>query len=603
MKKFFLLAIATLFACSLSMHARCKGRHKIITISAGTPTTGDTVAGPCTIIVRGLNPARYDYSFSSAATFGAAPDLWSKLLAISTADNAKSTPAAAPAGGAPTTPHTEEEGLQTNALSAVASAKNKPRAPAAVKAAADRLTQLLRATDIAREDLDNALAEGQNKLAEVTAPSAPLDREVQRFNSYQGLRRQANAATAAVANGGRSLLLFLQQSDSDISNGGYSLLIHNIATLLTQAATPPPPPDSIFIAGTKAQWPDQQAISGIRTQVDSDSPHLQATVQEFTTFKTTQELKLTGLRDTLITLREEIKKELPNVSDLPAQQQGNNYLNNIKLHLNLVEDQKTQMATVLTNMNSAVKRDSDISTGLADIEPAGKPYADFRTAQDALLGWRDRLSDVVTTWNNGNNPAAFTMSFHASCEFAFSRTKSIAIQLVNTDKIPGSTAKPTTIPLVTVECTSPFTVSAGVAFSTIGEHEFAIQPAPVSPGSTTTQNTFVETSDSGIHPLPLGMIHVRLYETNSRISWHGSFGIAGNLRSQSAGGSNAEFLIGGSLALFRTVFLTPGLYIGQKTSLGSGFTLNSAVPSSITQPPLQKSYKPAFGFAITFTKP
>jgi hypothetical protein len=156
---------------------------------------------------------------------------------------------------------------------------------------------------------------------------------------------------------------------------------------------------------------------------------------------------------------------------------------------------------------------------------------------------------------------------------------------------------------VAVECTSPFTVSAGVAFSTVGEHEFAIQPTPVTPGSTTTQNTFVETNDSGIHPLPLGMIHVRLHETNSRLSWHGSFGLAGNFRSQSAGGSNAEFLIGGSLALFRTVFLTPGLYIGQKTSLGAGFTLNSAVPASITQPPLQKSYKSAFGFAITFTKP
>jgi len=309
------------------------------------------------------------------------------------------------------------------------------------------------------------------------------------------------------------------------------------------------------------------------------------------------------LRDTLITLREEIKKELPNVSDLPAQQQGNNYLNNIKLHLNLIEDQKTRMSSVLTDMNSAVKRDSDISTGLADIDLTGKPYADFRAAQDSLLGWRDRLSDVVTAWNNGNNPDAFTISFHASCEFAFSRTKTIAIQLIATDKIPGSTAKPTTTPLVTVECSSPFTVSAGVAFSTIGEHEFAIQPAPVSPGSTTTQNTFVEVTDSGIHPLPLGMIHVRLYETNSRISWHESFGRAGNLRSQSAGGSNAEFLIGGSLALFRTVFLTPGLYIGQKTSLGAGFTVNTAVPASITQPPLQKSYKPAFGFAITFTKP
>jgi len=278
MKKFFLLAIAALLVCTVPMHARCKGRYKIIRISAGTPTTGDTVAGPCTIIVRGFNPARYDYSFSSAATFGAAPDLWSKLLAISTADNAKSTPAVAAPAAAPAAEHTTTDATAlhnfSTALAAVARAH--PRTPAA--RATDRLTQLNSAVDATLTDLDDALGEGQSKLAGVTAPGQPLDREVQRFNTYQGLRRLANAATSAVSNGGRSLQLFLQQSDSDITNGGYPLLMQNIATLLTQAATPPPPSDSTFIAGTKAQWPDQQAISGIRTQLDSDTPQLQATV-------------------------------------------------------------------------------------------------------------------------------------------------------------------------------------------------------------------------------------------------------------------------------------------------------------------------------------
>jgi hypothetical protein len=600
MKNVFLAGILAIITCSIPMHARCRNGHKVIWISAGTPTAGETVAGPCTIIVRGLNPARYDYAFSSAATFGAAPDLWSKLLGVSTGDNAKATPATPPAGAAAQPDH--NAGAFRASVQAARPTNVHPNP--SVARAADRLTQLIDAAEATMNDVDDSLSEGQNQLAAITAAGQPLDREVQRFNFYQDLRRKANAATSAVSLGGRALLLFLQQSDSDVVNGGYPLLTQDIATLLVQGVNPPPPPDSTFIAGTKAAWPDQAAISGIRLQLANDAPALQTAVQTLTTFKTNQELKLTGLRDTLVTLREEIKKELQSVSNVPAQQQGNSYINKIKFQLNLIDDQKNQMAAVLNDLNSAVKRDADTSSGLADIDFSGKPYADFSAAQGALLGWRDRLAKVVEIWNGrANNPDPFMKEFHASCEFAFSRTKTIAIQLVKTDKIPGSTSPTTTTPLLSVECTSPFTVSAGVAFSTIGEHEFAIQPAPVSPGSTTTQNTFVEVNDSGIHPLPLGMIHVRLHESNSRVSWHGSFGLAGNFRSQSAGGSNAEFLIGGSLALFRTVFLTPGLYIGQKTSLGAGFTLNSAVPASITQPPLQKSYKSAFGFAITFTKP
>lgn len=600
MSKLLWACIVATLACSVPMHARCRNGHKVIWISAGTPTSGDTVAGPCTIIVRGLNPARYDYAFSSTASFGAAPDLWSKLLGVSTGDNAKATPATQPAG-----PPAQPNPIAAGFRSAIQTARPAhARANAPLAKAADHLTELIDAAQSTMSDLEEALDDGKNQLAAITAAGQPLDGEVRRFNTYQGLRRQANAATSAVSLGGRSLLLFLQQSDSDVTNGGYSLLSQDISMLLAQGANPPPPSDSTFIAGTKAGWPDQGAISGIRLQLTNDAPLLQTAVQTLTTFKTNQELELSGLRDTLVTLREEIKKELQGISDVPAQQQGNSFINQIKLYLNRIDDQKNQMASVLNDLNSAVKRDADISTGLADIELSGKPYADFSAAQDALLGWRDRLAKVIEIWNGrGNNPDPFMKEFHASCEFAFSRTKTIAIQLVKTDKIPGSTSPTTTTPLVSIECTSPFTVSAGVAFSTIGEHEFAIQPAPVSPGSTTTQNTFVEVNDSGIHPLPLGMIHVRLHESNSRVSWHGSFGLAGNLRSQSAGGSNAEFLIGGSLALFRTVFLTPGLYIGQKTSLGAGFTLNSAVPASITQPPLQKSYKSAFGFAITFTKP
>src|SRR5271156_4480281 len=43
--------------------------------------SGDQVRGPATIRADNLNVLRYNYKFSIAITFSAAPDLWAKLQA------------------------------------------------------------------------------------------------------------------------------------------------------------------------------------------------------------------------------------------------------------------------------------------------------------------------------------------------------------------------------------------------------------------------------------------------------------------------------------------------------------------------------------------
>jgi hypothetical protein len=113
----------------------------------------------------------------------------------------------------------------------------------------------------------------------------------------------------------------------------------------------------------------------------------------------------------------------------------------------------------------------------------------------------------------------------------------------------------------------------------------------------------VVTNNSNFHPLVLGMVHARLCEVNETIAFHASFGLSGNFQSQSAGGSSVGFLLGPSMSLFRTMFFTPGLYIGTKTNIGGGFNVGGIVPSNITTVPLQTSYTTGFGLAITFTKP
>jgi hypothetical protein len=287
----------------------------------------------------------------------------------------------------------------------------------------------------------------------------------------------------------------------------------------------------------------------------------------------------------------------------------------VQIALGNLDDKAKQLTRTTPLLSWAVAENQRVGAAIPDLEASSTKYSDFQTAQEALLSWKTRMSDLRDRWNSyktgkkdgkteEENPSPFSLTASADCEFAFSRTKTTAITLTRADLMPGTTsAAPETVLAVSVECTSPFTVSAGVDFSTIEKHEFAIQASPATPPATGTVNKFVVTNNSGFHPVPLGMIHARLCEFNEKFALHASFGLAGNIQSQSAGGSSAEFLIGPSFSLFRTMFLTPGLHIGTKTTIGGGFNVGDTVPSNVTTVPLQKSYTTGFGFAITFTKP
>jgi len=155
----------------------------------------------------------------------------------------------------------------------------------------------------------------------------------------------------------------------------------------------------------------------------------------------------------------------------------------------------------------------------------------------------------------------------------------------------------------TLTCASPFAVSAGVEFSTIPAQEFAIVRSAGGPNNTSI-NTFGYASRSSFHPLPVAIVHARLWESRSqRFALYASVGASGNIQGQNSGGSSAEFLTGGSFSFFRTMFITAGLHIGTETSLAGGFKVGGTVPSDVTTVPVTKSYTTGFGIAITFTKP
>lgn len=195
------------------------------------------------------------------------------------------------------------------------------------------------------------------------------------------------------------------------------------------------------------------------------------------------------------------------------------------------------------------------------------------------------------------------------CSTLFNQTANTAVNIVAADLTPTLDGKDPEIKsqgaFVTISCSTPFSLSAGVGFSTIRQQEFAIVKSSGGTGNPSV-NTFGVINDSHITPMPMVMANVRLRDwQHHKYGFHGSFGISGNLQNQSSGGSAAEFLPAGTLSFWRTMYVSVGPQIGTKSELAGGFSVNQPVPSDITtiNGQVKRIRTVGFGFAITFTKP
>jgi hypothetical protein len=217
---------------------------------------------------------------------------------------------------------------------------------------------------------------------------------------------------------------------------------------------------------------------------------------------------------------------------------------------------------------------------------------------------------IVQYWKNTITPLtedSFTLQAEVQCGVLFNKNSQTTLKLIMVDRtsvFDGQIAQPQTKDgLLTVTCSSPFAVSAGAAFSTIRNQQFAIVKS-VPPSGETSVNTFGVTSDSRVNPYPIAMAHARLRNwSDNRYALHYSFGIGASIKGDTSGGSNPEFLTGPSISFWRTMFVTAGLDIGKQSKLSGGFKLGDPVPTDITTPPVSSSYTAGFGFSITFTKP
>jgi hypothetical protein len=218
---------------------------------------------------------------------------------------------------------------------------------------------------------------------------------------------------------------------------------------------------------------------------------------------------------------------------------------------------------------------------------------------------------IVQFWKTtiaGLPVESFTKQAEVQCGVLFNRNEQDVLKLLIADRtqvFDGQTPQPQIKDgLLTVTCSTPFSISAGAAFSTIHNSQFAIIKSAPAPGGTTSVNKFGISSDSRVNPYPIALAHARLHDwDNNRYALHFSFGVGASVKGQDSGGSSPEFLTGLSLSFLRTIYLTGGLDIGKQSQLIGGFKVGDVVPTDITSPLVSSSYKPGFGFAITFTKP
>ncbi len=170
------------------------------------------------------------------------------------------------------------------------------------------------------------------------------------------------------------------------------------------------------------------------------------------------------------------------------------------------------------------------------------------------------------------------------CSPLFNKNSQTVLKLTLMDRTPlfdqqAPTAQPKDNILV-VQCGSRFSVTAGVALSAVPNAEFAIVKGTPETGSQAAVNRFDLLADPSVHPVPMAIAHFRLRESMNHIAGvHLSFGVGVNARSQSSGGSSPEFLIGPTLSLARTLFVTIGADVGKRTDLTGGFNPKDKVPS------------------------
>lgn len=426
------------------------------------------------------------------------------------------------------------------------------------------------------------------------------------------IRYQVELGTEAAVLQGPSLALpFLPQlPEAKPKEAREKTLSDTMKTLsedLSKATQNPPPAETQFLAINQALEDMEKNIIVYQVQNHASVALRQTRAAADLTdslVRASDELLLTGSEEALKLIAEAIKA----IETAQGQTWPDEAINEIlgslsalKTALRSISDKKwlVDNRERYDNTNTTIDQLREKLLALSHNDSADGVAAKFDEAQRKLKLWHAIFK--VADKARGN---FFTHVVEMGCGFAFANGKETKLKMTKRDRLAAADAQPETREILTVECSSPLSVSGGFGFSTLEEQEFALvqstKPGVDAAGKPTEVliNRFGFKNQSSFRTLPVLLLNTRLWEPNDTYALHASAGAAVDLKGQA--GTDVEFIVGPSLSFKRTMFITPGLHVGRVPKLAGGFKLGDEVPSGVSSPPLEKSWRPRFAVSVTF---
>jgi hypothetical protein len=227
--------------------------------------------------------------------------------------------------------------------------------------------------------------------------------------------------------------------------------------------------------------------------------------------------------------------------------------------------------------------------GLAAAEAHGKLRA-WKTILDAIGASGEKAFEIGPV--------------DEDCGFSFGGSKESKFELIKRDRLAAPGTAETREEIVTVVCSSPFSVSGGFGASALDKETFAFVSSTktvVTDGTTTTASVsrFGRSDNSSYQLLPLLLVNTRVWEPNDVVSVLVSAGAAVDPGTGETG-TDIEYVVGPSIAFKRDFILTLGYHFGRSPVLAGGFELDDEVPEGLAAPPLEQRREKAFMLAVTF---
>jgi len=262
-------------------------------------------------------------------------------------------------------------------------------------------------------------------------------------------------------------------------------------------------------------------------------------------------------------------------------------------------DWLTNNKTIYDYVDTRIDQLQDLVDAVRSTGAADASATKFAEVQRKLRQWKNRLASV-----QAQGESAFSYEeIPVDCSFAFSDNKETKLTLIKQDLLAPEGTDPIRQELITVVCSSPFSISGGFAFSSVNEREFVFVPStkPVTENGQQVQkviNRFGFKNNSSFRPIPLLLLNTRVHEWNDDIALHLSAGAGVDIKTGEAG-TDIEYVVGPSISFKRSMFITAGAHIARVPKLAGGFQLDQEVPEGISEPPVEKAWKA--GFIVSFT--